>query len=215
MGTKLNLNPSPISNSLLHIRSLCCHATLVPTNGVTTQRTAVEQTISVTSFPILFFFFSVFNFPFPVLVTSITYPLLFCCFQEIDGRALLLLTQEMLESLTENKLGPMTKIQSAVKALKQAWGIWKYHEDNMILWTRQFYWEFQAALIRWLYNCFVVIIPKCFITKYFIIFSTWTLQALISVDINVLLTSSHSVLLLLIGGIRQANKKSHGSFFYS
>lgn len=46
--------------------------------------------------------------------------------QEIDGRALLLLTQEMLESLTENKLGPMTKIQSAVKALKQAWGIWKY-----------------------------------------------------------------------------------------
>lgn len=43
--------------------------------------------------------------------------------EEIDGRALLLLTQEMLESLTENKLGPMTKIQSAVKALKQAWGI--------------------------------------------------------------------------------------------
>lgn len=43
--------------------------------------------------------------------------------EEIDGRALLLLTQEMLESLTENKLGPMTKIQSAIKALKQAWGI--------------------------------------------------------------------------------------------
>lgn len=43
--------------------------------------------------------------------------------EEIDGRALLLLTQEMLESLTENKLGPMTKIQSAVKALKQDWGI--------------------------------------------------------------------------------------------
>ena len=99
-----------------------------------------------------------------------TYPPLLSCFQEIDGRALLLLTQEMLESLTENKLGPMTKIQSAVKALKQAWGIWKYHEDNIILWTRQFYSEFQAALIRWLYNCFVVIIPKCFITKYFIIF---------------------------------------------
>lgn len=142
-------------------------------------------------------------------------PPLFSCFQEIDGRALLLLTQEMLESLTENKLGPMTKIQSAVKALKQAWGIWKYHEDNIILWTRQFYSEFQAALIRWLYNCFVVIIPKCFITKYFIIFSTWTLQALIGVDINVLPTSSHSVLLPLIGGIRQVNKKSHGSFFYS
>ena len=99
-----------------------------------------------------------------------TYPPLLSCFQEIDGRALLLLTQEMLESLTENKLGPMTKIQSAVKALKQAWGIWKYHEDNIILWTRQFYSEFQAALIRWLYNCFVVIMPKCFITKYFIIF---------------------------------------------
>ena len=99
-----------------------------------------------------------------------TYPPLLSCFQEIDGRALLLLTQEMLESLTENKLGPMTKIQSAVKALKQAWGIWKYHEDNIILWTRQFYSEFQAALIRWLYNCFVVIIPKCFVTKYFIIF---------------------------------------------
>ena len=46
--------------------------------------------------------------------------------KEIDGRALLLMTQEMLESLTENKLGPMTKIQSAVKALKQAWGIWNY-----------------------------------------------------------------------------------------
>ena len=43
--------------------------------------------------------------------------------QEIDGRALLLLTQEDMEKLTENKLGPMTKIQSAVKALKQAWGI--------------------------------------------------------------------------------------------
>ena len=42
---------------------------------------------------------------------------------EIDGRALLLLTQEEMEKLTENKLGPMTKIQSAVKALKQAWGI--------------------------------------------------------------------------------------------
>ena len=125
MGTKSNLNPSPISNSLLHIRSLCCHATLVPTNGVTTQRTAVEQTLSVTSFPTLwfFFFFSFFNFRFPVLVISITYPPLLSCFQEIDGRALLLLTQEMLESLTENKLGPMTKIQSAVKALKQAWGI--------------------------------------------------------------------------------------------
>ena len=119
---------------------------------------------------LVFFFFSFFNFRFPVLVISITYPPLLSCFQEIDGRALLLLTQEMLESLTENKLGPMTKIQSAVKALKQAWGIWKYHEDNIILWTRQFYSEFQAALIRWLYNCFVVIIPKCFITKYFIIF---------------------------------------------
>ena len=121
------------------------------------------------------FFFLVFQFPIPlcpfrVLLTSMTYPPLLSCFQEIDGRALLLLTQEMLESLTENKLGPMTKIQSAVKALKQAWGIWKYHEDNIILWTRQFYSEFQAALIRWLYNCFVVIIPKCFITKYFIIF---------------------------------------------
>ena len=157
-----------------------------------------------------------FQFPVPVLVISVTYPPLLSCFQEIDGRALLLLTQEMLESLTENKLGPMTKIQSAVKALKQAWGIWKYHEDNIILWTRQFYSEFQAALIRWLYNCFVVIIPKCFITKYFIIFFyTWTLQAFISVDINVLPTSSHSSLLPLIGGIRQANKKSHGSFFYS
>ena len=116
------------------------------------------------------FFFLVFQFPVTVLVISVTYPPLLSCFQEIDGRALLLLTQEMLESLTENKLGPMTKIQSAVKALKQAWGIWKYHEDNIILWTRQFYSEFQAALIRWLYNCFVVIIPKCFVTKYFIIF---------------------------------------------
>jgi hypothetical protein len=44
--------------------------------------------------------------------------------QEIDGKALLLLTQEMLESLTENKLGPMTKIHNAVRALKQSWGIW-------------------------------------------------------------------------------------------
>lgn len=69
------------------------------------------------------FFFLVFQFPVTVLVISVTYPPLLSCFQEIDGRALLLLTQEMLESLTENKLGPMTKIQSAVKALKQAWGI--------------------------------------------------------------------------------------------
>ena len=51
-----------------------------------------------------------------VLVSSLS-------LQEIDGRALLLLTQEDMEKLTENKLGPMTKIQSAVKALKQAWGI--------------------------------------------------------------------------------------------
>ncbi|XP_048589841.1 MBT domain-containing protein 1-like isoform X3 [Nematostella vectensis] len=43
--------------------------------------------------------------------------------EEIDGKALLLLTQEMLESLTENKLGPMTKIHNAVRALKQSWGI--------------------------------------------------------------------------------------------
>ena len=127
MGTKFKLNSSPISNSLLNIRSLCRHATLIPTGCVTKQKTAVGQTISVASFLILCFFprFSISHSPLPVPRFSNIHdiPPLLSCFQEIDGRALLLLTQEMLESLTENKLGPMTKIQSAVKALKQAWGI--------------------------------------------------------------------------------------------
>ena len=143
-----------------------------------------------------------------------TYSTLFFCFQEIDGRALLLLTQEMLESLTENKLGPMTKIQSAVRALKQAWGIWKYHEDNIILWTRQFYSEFQTALIRWLCNCFVVIIPKCCITTYFFFFYLNPL----SLDQRWHQGSPYQLAFCSFAadwGNSTSKQKSHGSFFYT
>lgn len=68
MGTKFKLNSSPISNSLLNIRSLCRHATLIPIGCVTKQKTAVGQTISVASFLILCFFprFSISHSPLPV-----------------------------------------------------------------------------------------------------------------------------------------------------
>lgn len=68
MGTKFKLNSSPISNSLLNIRSLCRHATLIPTSCVTKQKTAVGQIISVASFLILCFFprFSISHSPLPV-----------------------------------------------------------------------------------------------------------------------------------------------------
>ena len=76
-----------------------------------------------------------------VLVSSLS-------LQEIDGRALLLLTQEDMEKLTENKLGPMTKIQSAVKALKQAWGIWKY-ESKLHRKHYSFYFKFNVIAVAW------------------------------------------------------------------
>ncbi|XP_012559766.2 scm-like with four MBT domains protein 2 isoform X1 [Hydra vulgaris] len=43
--------------------------------------------------------------------------------QEIDGKALFLLSFDELESLTENKLGPITKLKDAIKSLKKMWQI--------------------------------------------------------------------------------------------
>ncbi len=44
-------------------------------------------------------------------------------FQEIDGKALLLLPSNALEALTENKLGPITKLMDALQSLKKMWGL--------------------------------------------------------------------------------------------
>ncbi|XP_066931141.1 scm-like with four MBT domains protein 1 [Clytia hemisphaerica] len=43
--------------------------------------------------------------------------------QEIDGKALFLLSFDELESLTENKLGPITKLKDALQSLKKMWQI--------------------------------------------------------------------------------------------
>ena len=43
--------------------------------------------------------------------------------QEIDGKALFLLSFDELESLTENKLGPITKLKDAIHSLKKMWQI--------------------------------------------------------------------------------------------
>eukprot|EP00794_Sanderia_malayensis_P006848 gene6848-7617_t len=43
--------------------------------------------------------------------------------QEIDGKALLLLPSNALEALTENKLGPITKLMDALQSLKKMWGL--------------------------------------------------------------------------------------------
>ena len=57
----------------------------------------------------------------PVLVIFIT--LLVFIMQEIDGKALLLLPANALEALTENKLGPITKLMDALQSLKKMWGL--------------------------------------------------------------------------------------------
>ncbi|XP_065058211.1 MBT domain-containing protein 1-like isoform X2 [Rhopilema esculentum] len=43
--------------------------------------------------------------------------------QEIDGKALLLLPANALEALTDNKLGPITKLMDALQSLKKMWGL--------------------------------------------------------------------------------------------